>query len=602
MKIADKNNLFADYGEDVSTVRGTIRFFRAVAPTKPIQSAGEYVAVCRRLYPYLNDAALKRHLFQGRLIAAGFNRVPPKVWCSSIDGGLVAFLLYWGEAVQRPEVVGSCWNPTPEACFQAFRLGLPANLMRGIAPHLWVKVLNLIHKFRLVRKGKIRAGRWSAVKSMLKLLALVPRVHGVTPALVRIVARNPGNYLLRWVVAFVMNEHYRENYSLRREEQGAVWERISQIRALPRADQIKLVAPTNKGVWGAFHRFVPKVESLVQLPREQIERFPIKQYLQVSRYLEVAFFNQDERANLAYRIAATFGSEWKGWIRRIEKGTSLRLGNSYRIHDGCYWLPTNPLPGFVSWLRNQDIDRVLSAPADFGKVVSYWPILSNEDRKCGSVELLRRIDKLAINIRLEGCGLDHRAFAVESLQWGARPHDLKGLEEKFTKYREVLAETIPFVRVTNGKYTLESLQRGDPVGPWLGQYTDCCQYPSGVGESCAWHGTTDPNGGFWVVRESEDIVAQGWVWRNGDTLVIDNVEAKGRNRRMQSLITLFEVAARQAIGRLEVKQVNIGTGGSDIDLPWPETTVIYPPDNCYSDARGEQRCIAKLEESEDNNG
>lgn len=152
-------------------------------------------------------------------------------------------------------------------------------------------------------------------------------------------------------------------------------------------------------------------------------------------------------------------------------------------------------------------------------------------------------------------------------------------------------ECIPPVRVDDGHgHTLESLPRGDPRGPWLGVATDCCQHPSGAGASCAQHGSIDPKGGFWVVRDAGKIVAQSWIWRRGDAVAADNIEALGRP---SWLLPIYQRAARALLGRMGIRAVLVGEGASDCDLSalHEATHPAMAPYGCYSDA-GRQRLLA----------
>jgi len=153
-------------------------------------------------------------------------------------------------------------------------------------------------------------------------------------------------------------------------------------------------------------------------------------------------------------------------------------------------------------------------------------------------------------------------------------------------------ETIPPVFVEIEGRTLTSLKRGDPIGPWLGEATNCCQHIGGVGSSCAKHGALNPEGGFWVVRDSsKKIVAQSWVWRSGDVVAADNVEALGGYHWLPAL---YKAAAEAILGRLGIKEVRVGNN-SDMDVSeFKEVKSVASPKGCYTDAHS-QRLLARKE-------
>lgn len=85
-------------------------------------------------------------------------------------------------------------------------------------------------------------------------------------------------------------------------------------------------------------------------------------------------------------------------------------------------------------------------------------------------------------------------------------------------------KSIPWVNVSEGTYTLKTLDVNDPRGPFLGRYTGCCQSYEGFASECAIHGMASKDGCFWVVFNSKRLVAQAWVWVSNRILVIDNIE------------------------------------------------------------------------------
>jgi hypothetical protein len=188
---------------------------------------------------------------------------------------------------------------------------------------------------------------------------------------------------------------------------------------------------------------------------------------------------------------------------------------------------------------------------------------------------------------------------VTSVRWTDEP-SLEGLIETF-RY-DARAEwtaleqagfpcNIPSIRVEQGEYVLRTLPKNDPRGLFLGEFTDCCQHPGGVGSSSAFHGAFNPDGGFLVLEKKGHIRAQAWVWLSGDRLVLDNVEALGT---LKSELQEIFIQAAEAWRAQGIKEVRIGTGMSDLDLSgFPSCNAIPTPKGCYSDAKGGQLVIQR---------
>lgn len=121
--------LLADYGEDVTTWEGSARFFRQTQHQEMTRK--RYVHLSRAIYrkPHKLRLPINWRGVDNRLIAAGHNHVPPRRW---VEGELQKWLAYWQEAVQRPNLVGSSYNPDVDAAYWAYRAGLPAHVTRAL--------------------------------------------------------------------------------------------------------------------------------------------------------------------------------------------------------------------------------------------------------------------------------------------------------------------------------------------------------------------------------------------------------------------------------------------------------------------------------------
>jgi hypothetical protein len=71
-------------------------------------------------------------------------------------------------------------------------------------------------------------------------------------------------------------------------------------------------------------------------------------------------------------------------------------------------------------------------------------------------------------------------------------------------------------------------------------------------------------GGFIVVEKEGEILAQSWVWRHDNMLIIDSIEYSSEVSKMQQrivleIVTLYQCYAVAVVGQLGITQVCLGT-------------------------------------------
>lgn len=159
---------------------------------------------------------------------------------------------------------------------------------------------------------------------------------------------------------------------------------------------------------------------------------------------------------------------------------------------------------------------------------------------------------------------------------------------------------LPDARVTGAEVGLEGdwefrkLSDGDLRGPILGLYTDCCQHPGGAGASCAAHGWTSPNGGFYVVLHGGRIVAQSWAWRADRVVVMDNVEALRGHQ--DGALALYRAAAEKMLRADEtLDAIHVGEGYDDAGVrDLPIAVAVNPKDySGYRDSHLQRLLMAR---------
>ena len=126
------------------------------------------------------------------------------------------------------------------------------------------------------------------------------------------------------------------------------------------------------------------------------------------------------------------------------------------------------------------------------------------------------------------------------------------LQQIYNVGKQRVFSSIPRVQDTSKdkygqSYSYEMLSLDDPLALGIGELSDCCQRINDCAEMCVEHSMIDKNGRVFVIRDQEgNIVAQSWVWRNGDVLCFDNIEipdnAFERAKRSKNPLTTEELS------------------------------------------------------------
>lgn len=105
------------------------------------------------------------------------------------------------------------------------------------------------------------------------------------------------------------------------------------------------------------------------------------------------------------------------------------------------------------------------------------------------------------------------------------PQTLQEAVELCNAARERKFSTIPKIKGTIGDYSYEILDLDDPMGVAVGNLSHCCFVVQGISYSALKHALKSQNGRIFVVYYKGQFLTQSWVWRNGDVICFDSVEA-----------------------------------------------------------------------------
>lgn len=567
---------------------------------KKFPSKYDYVSYCHRNFfnsfsADIEDGYLEKERFLAKLCAAGWNHLPPRDWAEQFP----SFLRFWNESQARPDRVDSFYNLSPQVAFDLWKKGIPphkARIGRGLPDMPFLPVADVLgrneglsipmaEKLELIRSPWLLHFPIGDRRRAMKAIRLF-------------------GYEARWVLRELCLQDVREEKAHWDREPGVDYKRGVDWKQFQTAIRMKKrefyisYAPM-KAVWQFRGRFIPDlprdtVTPLNSLSKREVWDLPWKFVLRAKSRMEEVLAGDGHDAfigasnilpELAVRIAQTFGSDWKRYLRKAN--------TTGEIHDLCHWLPVKASPGLGRYLLKRGGDFV--SDSRLHRIANAWNYLTEEEKRLSISDLAA---KLAAK-KYESSS--HTGFAEMAAMAGVGIHQYKEMETRWLNgINNVPSESIPYVSINHEGYRIHRLLRGDPRGLFLGVLTNCCQHPDGAGASCAWHGVEDPDGAFFVIEDSKGkIVAQSWAWRNESWVCFDNIEALGGlESRRDTIVALYQKAADALIGQLGIKAVSVGVGYSDIDIgQWPPISdgeTPSSPENCYSDA-DDQRLIASEE-------
>lgn len=166
--------------------------------------------------------------------------------------------------------------------------------------------------------------------------------------------------------------------------------------------------------------------------------------------------------------------------------------------------------------------------------------------------------------------------------------------------RNRVYSTIPKVEGHLGDFNYEVLDLGNPLAVAVGNLSHCCFVVRGVSYSALQHSMRSKYGRTFVVYYKGQFLAQSWIWRNGDVICFDSVEAgctrHGMYKDNIKLVDVYKSVAQEMLyisGKAEddIQKVKVVTvGKSDYtfdnlkevegDVPRPLEKDLHVYDSC----------------------
>jgi hypothetical protein len=221
--------------------------------------------------------------------------------------------------------------------------------------------------------------------------------------------------------------------------------------------------------------------------------------------------------------------------------------------------------------------------------------------KCNGVLSIKRIidyfDDVELPIKLNP---DEIVFKNALKEMNTNNEELlKEAVELLKDGRNRTYSTIPKVKGTLGDFKYEILDLDNPLAIAVGYLSHCCFVVGGISYSALKYSIQSVNGRTFVVYYKGEFIAQSWVWRNGDVICFDSVEAGSPYHEAYyddiKIVDVYKQAAKELLNKSyqeedEIQRVKIVTvGKSDYlfkdlslfkgDVPRPLEQDIYVYDS-----------------------
>ena len=357
---------------------------------------------------------------------------------------------------------------------------------------------------------------------------------------------------------------------------------------------------------------------------DQISKINIKNAKQVVEFAKGKYANSDDAFNAKdfYKLYLVFGKQRAMELIEGKYGdiSLMQLQNFLpTINLNDYNIPQiNAEPSYDKYQSSLINFLFASGPNDVNANMKKI-IVGEITQKSFSLTRLINEYKLYYDFLGGNVTMDEVVKMMDNLELILHPDEkeinntvkLFGIEHKdkisntYKLMQQRVLCTIPKVKGSVGEYEYEMLDLVDPIQMNVGDITHCCFTFGGASESALMHSCTNEDSRIFVIKKNGEIVAQSWVWRNGNTICFDDIEIAGVSLKgVPEILNSYEQAAKEVIEisknhEREGKKVQLATVGvknSKIELKGKklgETELILPKNRgIYTDADVEQVIIA----------
>ncbi len=368
---------------------------------------------------------------------------------------------------------------------------------------------------------------------------------------------------------------------------------------------------------------VSKVEELVEnLSETQVQNYNIKLYKKLCEKIKETYKSsgplEENIQKMAYTLFLGFGYDKSLRILEHKKSftsleyllNGLSLRHTKLNEDGTPMLNEklmNYLFGNNKKDENANINKMLNGEIPnleryFSSIYNDWDMIYKKLN--GSISTKRILDLYKNPVTF----LKPDEYKLEEpLQeiGTTKPEIVQKAKNWYQIMRERQYSSIPKVNGNIDDYEYEMLDLDNPLALAVGYITRCCFLIDGLSRESLYHSISNKNGRTFVVRKDGELIAQSWVWRNGNVLCFDNVEARG-NYSYDTLLDVYQKASRELLDisnqseneTESLKVITYGTSESRMSRPEKrfEGTLPRVLENVgYSDAKYEQCILAETE-------
>jgi len=371
----------------------------------------------------------------------------------------------------------------------------------------------------------------------------------------------------------------------KKNEWGNIGFRLNAIVKTPREwAPIRKNHETDQAWLTKFGR-VPKIKNIRELDLEIVSAFSKKGFVSfVSEIKQLGLTDEPHSVLALAKTYTCFGKEWKKLIPVDQsKGKWFNIDSQQdviaNIHDIGINLPMSMTRDQLKFykLNRHNYDDAI-------RIVKSWDIIVEN----GVNPLSKGGLKLAKNIlaSLVYENVHDVEFAKECAKWGLNQTQFNKVQYEWIN-RNPKFSSIPKIELSKGDWKFYTLDKNDVRGPFLGEYTGCCQHPYGAGESCAKHGSSDGDGAFVVLEYRGNIKFQSWVWRKDNTLVFDNIEGSCKAPLYSTAKEIYLEGIKLFRGKFEISDLVIGTRNADIKYQEFSKVPrkVDTPAGCYTDSK-----------------
>jgi len=420
-------------------------------------------------------------------------------------------------------------------------------------------------------------------------------------------------------------KEYKEKNNINPDLKPSNLTAIAEIINMNRSDLLN--------TWHEKAGFIPHHTVMMTLPEEYIEKFNIhgKEWSQLMKIPRYNLNDETKTALLKMAVAfGVFDGDQKGmstvknlltkFPRKIPDDVYQKLVDGATKEERNHLVDNSELPQkgnviivnpkqneqsyFREFLEREATDLSILTPETahmlFGRFkMEYNPefrkfflenineILQDEEkikltaaiqRQFSEIKALNSNRALTLDVAIDfvktneysEIGLGNESLAIEAKQNSYGQNDYDELQKIYEYTKTRVDSTIPRVsgEISGLSYEIVSLTSSIPLT--VGAVTNCCQQLDDAAESCMIHSATDRNGRIFIVKDKEgSIVAQSWIWRNGNTACFDNIEIPKKafaklikekdfssNAQVaEEILNIYKTAAKELID-LENKEYN----------------------------------------------